>query len=68
MLAVMSGESVVAQTLTDPKPRTKAQTAKPSSADRMKPCMAFGAGFVQLPGSDVCVKIGGFATGEAGFR
>jgi hypothetical protein len=68
MLAVMAGESVVAQPLTDPRPRPKYPTAKPLSAERMKPCSAFGAGFVQVPGSDICIKIGGFAEGEIGSR
>jgi hypothetical protein len=26
----------------------------------MKSCSTYGAGFVQIPGSDACVKIGGF--------
>ena len=68
MLAVMAGASAVAQPLTDPHPPLKHPTAKPSSAERMKPCSAFGAGFVQVPGSDICIKIGGFAEGEVGSR
>jgi hypothetical protein len=64
MLAVMAGESVVAQTLTGPNSEPKSVpppvTAKSPSAERMKSCSTYGAGFVQIPGSDACVKIGGF--------
>jgi hypothetical protein len=38
--------------------------AKSPAAERMKACSAYGAGFVQVPGSDACVKIGGFVTME----
>ena len=33
-------------------------------ARRMKSCSTFGAGFVQIPGTDTCVKIGGYVTTE----
>ena len=72
LLAVMASENAIAQTLTDPRPRPKslaaAPVAKPLPGARMKTCSAFGAGFVQAPGSDVCIKIGGSAEGEAGSR
>jgi Porin subfamily len=68
MLAAMASESVVAQTLTAPTPQPKPSPApdatKSPSAQRMKSCSAYGAGFVQIPGSDACVKIGGFVTME----
>lgn len=68
MLAAMASESVAAQTLTAPNPQPKSHpppaAAKSSSAERMKSCSAYGAGFVQIPGSDACVKIGGFVTIE----
>jgi Porin subfamily len=65
MLVGMAGESVVAQTLTGPNSAPKSlappATAKsPSTDERMKACSTYGAGFVQIPGSDACVKIGGF--------
>jgi hypothetical protein len=37
--------------------------AKPLA--REKSCSAYGAGFRHVPGSDVCVKIGGWARAEA---
>jgi hypothetical protein len=66
MLAVMASESVATQTLTAPSPQPKPPSAatKSPSAERMKSCSAYGAGFVQIPGSDACVKIGGFVTME----
>lgn len=68
VLAVIASESVAAQTLTAPNPQPKSHpppgAAKTPSAERMKSCSAYGAGFVQVPGSDACVKIGGFVTME----
>jgi hypothetical protein len=68
MLAAMASQGVVAQTLTAPKSPPPPVTAKSSSAERMKSCSAYGAGFVQIPGSDACVKIGGFVTMEGTAR
>jgi Porin subfamily len=31
----------------------------------IKSCPTYGAGFVQVPGGDACVKIGGFVQGDA---
>ena len=67
--AVTSG--AIAQTLLEPNSRPKAQPsglAKPQPALRTKACSAFGAGFVQIPGSNTCVKIGGFVTVEGGVN
>lgn len=69
VLTVMAGESIVAQTLIGPNSQSKsfppALTAKkPPSAQRVNPCSTYGAGFVQIPGSDACVKIGGSVTVE----
>jgi Porin subfamily len=67
--AVTSG--AIAQTLIEPNSRPKSQPpgqAKPQPALRTKGCSAFGAGFVQIPGSDTCVKIGGFVTVEGGVN
>src|SRR5215467_10763528 len=57
---VATGASLHAQTLTNPNPPTRvpATTARPES-QAAKPCPVFGPGFVQLPGSDTCVKVGG---------
>jgi len=67
--AVTSG--AIAQTLIEPNSRPKVQPpglARPQPALRTKACTAFGAGFVQLPGTDTCVKIGGFVTIDGGIN
>jgi hypothetical protein len=58
--AIATASSLHAQTLTNPNPPTRASatTAQPENK-QPKPCPVYGPGFVQLPGSDVCVKIGG---------
>ncbi len=56
-----------AGTLTNPDPKpapSSPATAKSQARERDKACSAFGAGFVQLPGSDACIKIGGGVTTE----
>jgi hypothetical protein len=35
------------------------------NADGTKNCSAYGAGFVNVPGTDLCVKIGGWARAQA---
>jgi hypothetical protein len=69
VLAVVLDAGVAAQTLTDPNPQTKrspppAANAKPASAARVKTCSAYGPGFVNMPGTDACMKIGGFVRME----
>jgi hypothetical protein len=64
MLVAIPASDAFAQTLTDTNPPAKwtpPQTAaKSSSAAHLKSCSAFGAGFVNVPGTDACVKIGGW--------
>jgi hypothetical protein len=60
-----------AQTLIEPNSKPKSQppgSAKPQPALRTKACSSFGAGFVQLPGTATCVKIGGYVTIEGGVN
>jgi Porin subfamily len=62
-----------AQTLANPNAPPKWSppqgTAKSrATAQTKKSCKEFGAGFVNLPGTDACVKIGGFVTVEGGTR
>jgi Porin subfamily len=57
-----------AQTLTNPDPKHAphlSAAAKSQARERTKACSAYGAGFVQLPGTDACIKIGGFVRMEA---
>ncbi len=58
--------TAAAQTLTDPNPKTRAPAASSQQSKPTKPCPAFGPGFVQLPGTDLCVKVGGSVQGEVG--
>lgn len=59
--------SAMAQTLTDPNQGTKTgHVSAGKSAETkhpMKSCPEFGPGFVRLPGSDTCIRIGGFVEG-----
>jgi hypothetical protein len=68
MLCEAAGSGVIAQTLIEPasKPKTSqpSRSAKSQPALRSKSCSTFGAGFVQLPGTDTCVKVGGYVTME----
>jgi hypothetical protein len=70
MLTVAAGSGAIAQTLTSPQPKWRsphAATKSPASA-RVKSCAAYGAGFVNVPGTDACVKIGGYVSGEVTSR
>lgn len=70
-LCEAASSGAIAQTLIEPNSRPKSQppgVAKPQPALRTKACSAFGAGFVQIPGSNTCVKIGGFVTVEGGVN
>jgi hypothetical protein len=58
--------SSLAQTLTQPNPPVRwtpsRRAAKSQPSAHVKSCDAFGAGFVVIPGSDACVKIGGWVS------
>ena len=67
--AGLPGSGALAQTLTDPNPLPKwtpPASAKAKPAAAAKRCSAFGAGFVNVPGTDACVKVGGWVTVEGG--
>lgn len=68
---VVAASGADAQTLTDPSPKPKWQP--PAHAEKnhraaVKSCAAYGAGFVQVPGTGACVKIGGFVEGTVSGR
>jgi hypothetical protein len=70
---LMGIEHAAAQTLTNPNPPSKwsmpqgpAKSRNP--AQTKKSCKEFGAGFVNVAGTDTCVKVGGFVTVEGGSR
>ncbi len=58
--------SALAQTLTQPNPPVRwtppRRAAKSPRSAHIKSCDAFGAGFVAVPGSNACVKIGGWVS------
>jgi hypothetical protein len=66
--AVAVNSGAIAQTLVEPNSKPKLSQplglAKPQPALRTKSCSSFGAGFAQIPGTDTCVKIGGYVTVE----
>ena len=39
--------------------------AKPAPVGRVNPCSIYGEGFVSVPGSDTCIKIGGYVRSDA---
>lgn len=67
MLAVLAPVETMAQSLTAPNPKgwSSPVAAKPKPKKPVSSCSAFGAGFVAIPGTDGCVKIGGSVTSEA---
>lgn len=62
------GSVALAQTLTDPNPPAKwpppRAAAKYPSTARAKSCSAYGAGFVNVPGTNACIKVGGWVSVE----
>jgi hypothetical protein len=70
-LILFAGFAANAQTLTNPNPQTTWQphaAAKSPASTHVKSCAAYGAGFVNVPGTDACVKIGGYVSGEVTSR
>jgi Porin subfamily len=60
-----------AQTLTHPNAPAKTSpppSKKPHATAHEQSCSAFGAGFVRVPGTDACMKIGGWVTMEGTSR
>jgi Porin subfamily len=71
IVAVGLALSASAQTLTAPNSRagwSPPAAAKSRPAARLKSCSTYGAGFVNIPGTDACVKIGGYVTIEGTAR
>jgi len=62
---------VMAQTLTKPNGPIKPSpppSKKTHVTAHQESCSAFGAGFVKVPGTDACVRIGGWVTMEGTSR
>ncbi len=70
--AAVIAPCVMAQTLTQPNGPTK-PSPPPSKKSRAtarheESCSAFGADFVKVPGTDACIKVGGWVTMDATSR
>jgi porin-like protein len=71
LLVALTVSGASAQTLSEPAPPAKwspPSSAAKSKAEHAKACSAFGPGFVNVPGTDACVKIGGWVTVEGSAR
>jgi hypothetical protein len=65
-----SANAQTATTTSTPKASSNWSVPAPKStpAKRAEPCPAYGEGFVKLPGSDTCVRLGGYVRIEAGVN
>jgi len=73
LLMSLAAADAAAQTLTNPNPPPKWSSPQVGAKSRTtaqtkKSCKEFGAGFVNVPGTDACVKVGGWVTVEGGTR
>jgi hypothetical protein len=72
LLTVLITSGALAQTPASPAAGSKAQpkwsapVAKSTPAKRAASCSAYGEGFVNVPGTDTCIKLGGYLRSEAG--
>ena len=68
LLAGLNSSGAVAQTLTNPNPKPSAPprpaTTKSRPTAHLKTCSMYGPGFMAVPGSDMCIKVGGGVTVE----
>ncbi len=63
MLVTLAASGTIAQTLTDPNvPHIPSHSpaAKSPPTGHVKSCSTYGAGFFYIPGTDTCVKFGGY--------
>jgi hypothetical protein len=69
-LTIAPGASAQTATTSPPKASSNWSVPAPKStpAKRTEPCPAYGEGFVKLPGSDTCVRLGGYVRIEAGVN
>ena len=67
-IAVAAASDVAAQTLTEPngaKRAVPAHAAKPAKT-HMESCGQYGVGFVYVPATGTCIKVGGSIDGSVG--
>jgi hypothetical protein len=65
MIALLPLAMAVAQ---QSNPQTRKPPPKRDTAIKNNPCAEYGPGFVKLPGSDTCVKIGGSVEAGGSMR
>jgi hypothetical protein len=59
------GAQTAAPTMTAPKAQSKSTPAiKAAPGGRANPCSIYGEGFAMLPGTDTCVKVGGYVRSD----
>jgi hypothetical protein len=71
VIAALSSSRTPAQTLTDPYPKPSAPppaTTKSRPTAHVKNCSIYGPGFMAMPRTDTCIKIGGGVTVEGTSR
>jgi hypothetical protein len=75
MFVSLAAPSVIAQStapaLTAPKAQSKSSqpaSARAAPAGRANPCSIYGEGFANVPGTDTCVKVGGYVRSDAGVN
>ena len=72
VMTALSSSGAAAQTLTDPNPKPSAPppptTTKSRPTAHVKNCSIYGPGFMAMPGTDTCIKIGGGITVEGTSR
>jgi len=68
VLSVVTLAVAAGQTLTEPNPQATWSLPHPAAnaapPRRLKSCSIYGAGFVNVPGTDACVKVGGYVGAE----
>lgn len=71
VLIYFSASDAFAQTLSEAKASEwslppPSATARSPSTGHLRSCSGYGAGFAAIPGTDACVKVGGFTSVETG--
>lgn len=72
LAAPRGSAQTAAPTLVAPQAQSKTSRpvtpAKPTPAGRANPCSVYGEGFAYVPGSDTCVKVGGYVRLDTAVR
>ena len=72
LAAPRGSAQTAAPTLMAPQASSKTSrpvsAAKPTPAGRANPCSVYGEGFAYVPGSDTCVKVGGYVRSDTAVK